>query len=194
VVTTTGKDRSRIEDFLPIPDVSASYQIRINASPLVVYLCLLRADFNELWVVRLLMTIRTGKWQPRNQVPHDFPQRLQGSGFVILHDVPGEELVVGVAGKFWRPDGGRCLDLTAGGFGEFARPGYAKAAWNFRFRTESGESTLLSTETRIKCFGRAALWKFRFYWSLISPFSGLIRRAILGDVKAKAESALTRAC
>jgi len=86
-----------------------------------------------------------------------------------------------------------CLDLTAGDFGEFAHPGYAKAAWNFRFRTESGEGTVLSTETRIKCFGRAALWKFRLYWSLISPFSGLIRMAILSNVKAKAESTLTQA-
>lgn len=193
-VTTTASDRSRIDQFLPTHDVSASYQIRINAPPAVVYRCLLRSDFNQLWVVRLLMTIRTGKRQPRNRVPHDLPQRLQGTGFVILGDIPGQELVVGVAGKFWRPDGGRCLDLTAGDFGEFARPGYAKAAWNFRFRTESGESTLLSTETRIKCFGRAALWKFRFYWSLISPFSGLIRMAILRDVKAKAELTLTQAC
>jgi len=190
-VTTTAPDRSRIDEFLPIHDVSASYEIRINAPPAVVYRCLLRSDSNQLWVVRLLMTIRTGKRLPRNRVPHDLPQRLQGTGFVILYDVPGEELVVGVAGKFWRPDGGRCLDLTAGDFGEFARTGYAKAAWNFRFGTESGE-TVLSTETRIKCFGRAALWKFRLYWSLISPFSGLIRMAILRDVKAKAESTLTQ--
>lgn len=175
-------------------DVSASYQVPINASPLIVYQCLLRSDFNELWVVRLLMTIRTGKRQHCNRVPDDLLRRLQGTGFVILHNVPGEELVVGVAGKFWRPDGGRCLDLSAGDFGEFTRPGYAKAAWNFRFKTESGECTVLSTETRIKCFGRAALWKFRFYWSLISPFSGLIRMAILRDVKAKAELTLTQAC
>jgi len=192
-VITTAPDRSRIDQFLPTHDVSASYEIRINAPPLVVYRCLLLSEFNELWVVRLLMTIRTGKRQSRNRVPSDLPQRLQGTGFVILYDVPGEELVVGVAGKFWRPDGGRYLDLTAGDFGEFARPGYAKAAWNFRFRIESGACTVLSTETRIKCFGRAALWKFRLYWSLISPFSGLIRMAMLRDVRVKAESTLTQA-
>jgi hypothetical protein len=47
-----------------------------------------------------------------------------------------------------------------------------------------------STETRIKCFGRAALWKFRVYWSLIGPFSGLIRKAILEQVKTEAEAIL----
>jgi site-specific recombinase XerD len=54
-------------------------------------------------------------------------------------------------------------------------------------------STVLSTETRIKCVGRAALWKFRFYWSLVGPFSGLMRKAILKQVKTEAESILTEA-
>jgi hypothetical protein len=53
--------------------------------------------------------------------------------------------------------------------------------------------TVLSTETRIKCFGRAALWKFRFYWSLVGPFSGLIRKVILKQVKTEAESTVTQA-
>jgi hypothetical protein len=61
-------------------------------------------------------------------------------------------------------------------------------AWNFKLRTESPERTVLSTETRIKCFGRAALWKLRLYWSLVSPFSGLIRKAILKRVKVESES------
>jgi hypothetical protein len=191
VVTTAAPDRPKIDEFLSIYDFSATYEIRINAPPSVVYQCLLRSDFNDLWLVRLLMTIRTGKLQPQNRVPRDLPERLQGTGFVILDDVPGEELVIGVAGKFWRPDGGRCLDLTAGDFAVFARTGYAKAAWNFKLRTESSTYTVLSTETRIKCFGRAALWKFRFYWSLVSPFSGLIRKAILKQVKTEAESTLT---
>jgi hypothetical protein len=189
----SARDRTRIDEFLPIYDVSASYEIRIHAPPSIVYQCLLRSDFNDLWLVRLLMTIRSGKRRPRNRVPGAVPQRLQGTGFVILDDVPGEELVIGVAGKFWRPDGGRCLDLTADDFGGFARAGYAKVAWNFRLRTKSPKCTVLSTETRIKCFGRAALWKFRFYWSLVGPFSGLIRKAILKQVKTEAESTLTEA-
>jgi hypothetical protein len=179
-----------MDEFLATHDFSAIHEIRINAPPTVVYRCLLRCNFNDLWLVRLLMTIRTGKRPPRNRVPGDLPQRLQGTGFVALAEVPSEELVIGVAGKFWRPNGGRCLDLTAGDFGGFCRPGYAKAAWNFRLRTESPECTVLSTETRIKCFGRAALWKFRVYWSLIGPFSGLIRKAILKQVKTEAEAIL----
>ena len=191
-MTTTVPTRPRIDECLPIYDVSASYQIRINAPASVVYQCLLRSDFNQLRVVRLLMTIRTGS-RPRNSAHGDLRQRLQGTGFVILDDVPSEELVIGVTGRFWRPDGGCCLDLTAGDFGGFARAGYAKVAWNFKLRAESPKETVLSTETRIKCFGRAARWKFRTYWILVAPFSGLIRKAILKQLKTEAESILTQA-
>ena len=187
-MTNAAPDLPRIDEFLPISDVSASYEIRINAPPSVVYQRLLVSDFNEAWVVRLLMTLRSGRSLPRNRAPGDLRQRFQGTGFVILLEVPNDEIVIGVAGKFWRPDGGRCLDLTADDFGGFARAGYAKAAWNFRLRAESPKETVLSTETRIKCFGRAALWKFRLYWSLVGPFSGLIRSAILRQVKTAAES------
>jgi hypothetical protein len=193
VVTTAAPDRARIDEFLPIYDVSASYEVRIRATRSVVYQCLLRSDFDDLWVVRLLMTIRTGKRPPRSRVPGDLPQRFQGTGFVILSEVPDDEIVIGVAGRFWRLDGGRCLDLAARDFGRFARAGYAKAAWNFRLRTESPECTVLSTETRVECFSRAALWKFRLYWGLVSPFSGLIRKAILKQVKADAEATFTTA-
>jgi hypothetical protein len=37
-------------------------------------------------------------------------------------------------------------------------------------------------------FGSSAKWKFRIYWSLIYPFAGLIRKAILRRVKSEAES------
>jgi hypothetical protein len=167
-----------MDEFLSTHDFSAVHEIRINAPPSVVYQRLLVSDFNEAWVVRLLMTLRSGGRPPRNRAPGDLRQRFQGTGFIILAEVPGKELVIGVAGKFWRPDGGRCLDLTAADFVGFSRPGCTKAAWNFRLRTESPKCTVLSTETRIKCFGRAALWKFRLYWSLVGPFSGLIRKAI----------------
>jgi hypothetical protein len=188
VVTTSTQDRSRIDEFLPNYDFCAAYEIRIDAPTSVVYECLLRSDFSELWLVRVLMTLRSGKRLPRNRVPSDLRRRLQGTGFVMLAEAPGDELVIGVAGQFWRPDGGRCLDLTADEFAGFSRPGYAKGAWNFKLRAESPESTLLSTETRIKCFGQAALWKFRIYWSLVGPFSGLMRKAILKQIKTEAES------
>ena len=183
----------RIDEFLPDHDFSASYEIRIKAPASVVYESLLRSDFSELGIVRFLMVVRSGKRLPRNRMPGDLRQRLQGTGFVMLAEGPGDELVIGVAGRFWRPDGGRCMDLAAEDFAGFSHSGYAKAAWNFKLRADSPEGAFLSTETRIKCFGSAALWKFRIYWSVVGPFSGLIRKVILKHVKAEAESTLMKA-
>jgi hypothetical protein len=180
--------RSLIDEFLPDYDFSATYEIGIQAPASVVYRCLLVSDFNDGWIVRVLMTLRSGRRIQPDRALGDLHQRLQGTGFVILEEVPNNELVIGVAGRFWRPDGGRCLDLAADDFAGFSRSGYAKVAWNFRLRAETPESTVLSTETRIKCFGRMARWKFRLYWSVVNPFSGLIRKAILQQIKVESET------
>jgi hypothetical protein len=80
------------------------------------------------------------------------------------------------------------MEINAEDFAGFSRSGFAKVAWNFKLRVESPRSTVLSTETRIKCFGQSALWKFRVYWSLVGPFSGFMRKAILKQVKTETES------
>jgi hypothetical protein len=186
----THKSRCLIDEFLPKYDFCTAYEIGINAPAAVVYERLLVSDFYAAWVVRLLMSLRTGKRVSRNRPPRDLRERFTGTGFVILAEVPNEELVVGVAGRFWRPDGGRCLDLRASNFVGFSGPGCAKAVMNFRLRAESLHRTGLRTETRIKCCGWSAGWKFRIYWTLIAPFSGVIRRAILKQVKSEAETAV----
>lgn len=134
------------------------------------------------------MSVRNAKVLKRSVSKQDLRQQLEGTGFIVLAEVPDEEIVIGVAGRFWRPDGGRCLDLLKEDFGDFRRPGFTKAAWNFKLRPRLDGGTVLSTETRVECFGRAALWKFGAYWSVIAPFSGLIRKAILKQIKAEAES------
>jgi hypothetical protein len=183
---------SLIDKFLPDYDFRAAYKTKIQAPGSVVYQRLLSSDLYASWIVRLLVSLRYGRRSPRKRAPGDLRRRFQGSGFVILAEAPGEELVVGVAGRFWRPNGGRRLDLSSRDFVGFSRAGDAKIALNFRLKPGS-HHTVLSTETRIQCFGRAAWWKFCLYWALVRPFSGLIRKAILQRVKADAESARVEA-
>lgn len=190
MATKSLEARTRIDEILPNHDFLAAYQVRIHAPRPMVYEYLLHSDFTDLWLTRLLMTLRSGRPMPRHGTPGGLLQRLQGTGFVVLEEVPEDEIVIGVAGRFWRLDGGRCMDLTGVNFIDFSRTGFAKVAWNFKLRSMLPETeiTVLSTETRIQCFGPAALWKFRIYWSLVGPFSGLIRKEMLKRVKTKAES------
>ena len=78
------EDHSRIDDFLPDHDCSASYDIRVKAPASAVYERLLSLDFGKLRVVRALIMIRTGKRPPRKTGSGDLRQRLQGTGFLIL--------------------------------------------------------------------------------------------------------------
>jgi hypothetical protein len=101
MANTSKENRPRIDEILPDHDFRASYDIRVNAPASMVYERLLTVDFSSLWLVRLLMTLRSGKRFPRGSVSADLRERFRGTGFVILAVAPGEELIIGVAGRFW---------------------------------------------------------------------------------------------
>ncbi|MBZ5646703.1 MAG: hypothetical protein LAN37_05700 [Acidobacteriia bacterium] len=177
----------RIDEQMPEYDVHASHRVRIRASAEETWRALLSSDLAGSLLVRILMSVRSGRLLRRGQ-KRPLQERLAGTGFVELAESPNQEIVIGLAGRFWRPDGGRCFDLAPSDFVPFCRPGYAKVAWNFAIEPH-GSGCFLSTETRVKCYGRAALRNFRTYWTVVKPFSGLIRRAMLEQVKRAAEAA-----
>lgn len=181
----------KLDELMPEYDVRTSHRVQVRASPDQVWSALLEADFSESFLIRFLMSIRTGRVM-RRQANKPLREHLAGAGFMVLAEISGQEIVLGVAGRFWRPDGGRCLDLTPADFAGFRRLGYARAAGNLTV-TPTPPGCLLSTETRVQCFGRAALLRFRAYWTVVRPFSGLIRRAILHQLKHSVESRRTRA-
>jgi hypothetical protein len=107
-------------------------------------------------------------------------------GFAILGENPNQEVLLGLAGKFWSPSG--CLqNINAENFHEFQTEGFAKAAWNFSLTETADRQIRLNTETRVQCFGKVTLSKFGFYWRFVQPFSGWIRNEMLGLIKRKAE-------
>ncbi|MGH9649109.1 MAG: hypothetical protein ACRD3I_01435, partial [Terriglobales bacterium] len=65
--------------------------------------------------------------------------------------------------------------------------GYAKAMWNFTVERAEEGVTRLATETRVVTYGSSARRKFRAYWLVVGPFSGLIRKEMLRLVKRNAE-------
>jgi hypothetical protein len=59
------------------------------------------------------------------------------------------ELVLGAVGRFWRASGDMAR-IDPERFREFAEPGWAKGALNFRVEEVEGR-TVLTTETRVLC-------------------------------------------
>jgi hypothetical protein len=174
-----------IDEWLPQYQVSASYSIIVDASVEKTFAALAQASFSDLAIVRGLMRLR-GYRLGGGKNPETAPQQGVRGSFLELAALPPRELVLGIAGRFWRPDGGIVRGLTPAEFADFHREGYAKAVWNFSLTPVDG-GTHLKTETRIQTFGRSATLKFRAYWLLVGSFSGLIRLAMLREVKRIAE-------
>jgi len=52
-----------------------------------------------------------------------------GKGFMIIHEVPGKEVVVGAVGKFWHVDIS-FKEIPPEEFRDFDEPGWGKLAWS----------------------------------------------------------------
>lgn len=114
-----------------------------------------------------------------------FLQRMTDGPFILLADLP-DEIVLGLVGQFWKPDGG--LVRGIGGlhdFTAFERPGFAKVAMNLYFSPHPS-GTRISTETRIRTFGPDARKNFARYWRLVSIGSGWTRMLWLSAIKKQA--------
>ena len=162
---------------MPNYDVREYHQTFIRASRAVVYASLKATDFRGSWLVRNLLRLRAGGKAAETVKLEQFWQ----TGFLLLEDRPNEEVLLGLVGRFWTPNGGR-LKMAPDQFPAFNDPRYGKAVFNFLL-TETPDGTLLSTETRVKFHRNPERFFFRCYWAVIRPFSGLIRLEMLRQVK-----------
>jgi len=175
-----------IDELLPRFDEVERHARLVRATPAAVSAALRRVDLLDSRTIRWLVALRSAPGALRH--PRRMSRRptlrlddmLTRGGFILLGERPERELALGVVGRFWTLDGER-LRLDGPGFAAFDRPGYAKAVWDFRL-TPEGNATRLSTETRILCLDAESRRRFRRYWRVIRPFSGLIRRALLRAV------------
>lgn len=114
---------------------------------------------------------------------------LTARGFRVLAEQPGEEVVFGIAGRFWalRELSALVALEDAEAFRRYAEPGSAKAALSLTMEPVPG-GTRLTTETRVKCVDAPAYRRFFLYWALIKPFSGWIRRDVLRGIAERARA------
>lgn len=180
--------QTKLDELMPRFDVRARYEARVEASPERTRSALRETDFSQMPLTRLLMGLRTLGCRPKVPVSLTPEERLRAAGFVPIPSDSEEETLMGVVGRFWRPDSGVVHGLTAEEIVAFEKPGYAKALWNFTVTPEPSGGTRLATETRVLALGNSARRRFRAYWFVVGPFSGLIRKEMLREVKRRAEA------
>jgi len=180
-----------IDEWMPVWDAVERHETRIRAPREVVWQTVRTLDFTRSPIVTALFALRSLpgllSGRPRKQALGSTMDGLLRNGFVLLDERPGAELLLGVVGRFWRPTGD-VVRLTADEVRAFDRPGYAVGTWDFTL-AQDGDAIRLATETRVRCTDEASRRSFRRYWTVVGPFSALIRREMLRSIRRAAEAA-----
>jgi hypothetical protein len=177
---------SALERWLPEYDVAERHDVAVAAPPEAVDRAIRTVSLNDVPVARALVRLRGIRHDPGGgPFLEQMSRRL---GAVVVEDRPGSELAVGLVGQFWRLRGGDgARPRTPEEFARFDRPDWAKALMTFEVEPAGGGSRL-ATETRVRVPDRAARRRFRGYWLVVRPFSGLIRILLLRAAKRRAEA------
>jgi hypothetical protein len=179
-----------IDRFLPEYDVIEHHEVQVDAPGETTYRAVKDLDLARSPVVLALLAVRglptlfTGAVKPSRRLGLD---EIRRSGFVLLAEESNREIVLGIVGKFWRLTSG-IHRIEPAEFSSFDTPGFAKGAWNFVVSERPGGGSTVVTETRVKCTDDEARRKFLLYWRVVGPFSALIRRMLLRDIKRDAEA------
>jgi hypothetical protein len=182
--------RMAIDEIVPTYQFGEHHEIRITARPDRVMAAARAVTAREIRLFLLLTWLRSPRWPARGQESILHPAADQPlldvalrSGFVMLREEPGREIVFGavVCCDARRPP--RSAEEFAALEGSLAR-----AVMNFHAMDTGGGVTRLVTQTRVAATDARAERVFARYWRLIYPGSALIRRMWLRAIKARAEA------
>jgi hypothetical protein len=180
-----------LDEYLPQYDFGEYHQALAAAPAEQAFRAMQDLDMRRSPLVSALMLLRElpwrlGKGDFQSQGLGRSLEQMQAYGFILLANDPPRELVLGLVGRFWSLSP-QVRRLRPQDFRGFEEPGYAKVAANFLLEPLGPRLTRLGTETRVQCLGLQAKARFRGYWTLIRPFSGLIRREWLRLARQEAE-------
>ena len=146
-------------------EVATRHTLAVDADAEVADRALREVTFGDVPLVRALVCARGLGLPPRHERIVD---AMRGRAAVV-EDVPGERLTFALEGQFWRLRGRGAEPAARATVGFRATPG------------------LLATETHVSVPAASAR-RFRRYWFVVRPFSGLIRNQVLHAAKRRAEA------
>jgi hypothetical protein len=152
-----------LDAYLPEFEFSERHRIRIDAPPERIDAVVRAIAVDDVRILRMLFRLRAlGRRLPARRPFVELGRRLD--------DGPGEGVVLGLEGDFWRLRGS-------------GRGGSCRAVIDFRV-----VGSELTTETRVHVADPVARRKFARYWRVIRPFSGLTRIVFLREARRRAET------
>ena len=194
-----------VDELLPVYDVSDTVAVEVAADPTGTWRALMEADLIEvgrrrplagaLGALRMLPEI-VGHLL-HGEAPPKGPQSLRlrdmtesppdEGGWLLLGELPGEEIALGVVAKVWRPRI-EYAALEAEEFGHFDRPGFAKIIYALRVQPLGDDRCLLSGTMRTATTDEHARRWFRRYWTFgVGPGAHVLVQGLLEMVREDAE-------
>ncbi len=183
--------RMAIDEVVPLYQFGEAHEIRIAASPERVLEAARAVTAREIRLFLLLTWLRSPRFPGRGQASILHPEAdapllavALRTGFVLLREDPGREIVFGAVVCCGRRPPPRTAE-------EFAalRGSLARAVMNFHVEAAADGTSRLVTQTRVTASDARAERVFARYWRIIYPGSALIRIMWLRAIKARAERA-----
>ena len=127
---------------------------------------------------------------PESMRLRDLPSiPMYNGGWILLGERPGEEIALGLVGKFWRPVIEFAPITTADEFRAFAEPGFAKTVYDLSARALAPDKTLLSGLMRTATTDEHARRWFRRYWTFgVGSGAHLLVGSLLDSARRAAET------
>jgi hypothetical protein len=191
--TVVAPPRERLDSVMPRFQFHERHVLTVAAPPLAVDRAIRAVTADDIRFYRALTWVRRlGRRGPESlmNAPHGVPilALATGTGFHLLADEPGREIVLGVAGPVSASARAAVRVRAPRPFVPSA-DGYASIAMNFRVVADGRGGSVLSTETRVYAPDAATRRELATYWRVIQPGSALIRRAWLDAIRRRAEAA-----
>jgi hypothetical protein len=194
-----------VDEFLPVFDVSDSVAVVVHADVATTWRELLEIDLIDvgrrrpivaaLGALRMLPEIVSHLLH--GEAPAEPPSRMRltdmsqlpmnKGGWVLLGEVPFEQIALGLVGKFWRPVI-EFATVTRPQFREFSTPGFAKTVYALSVsRIDSHRTLLTATMRTATTDAHARRWFWRYWTFGVGSGAHVLVHGLVDLVREKAE-------
>jgi hypothetical protein len=173
---------------MPEYELAERHHVRVAAPAAMTLSAASDTDLQQSKIVRAIFRARElvlGAEPDVETRPKGLLAQTTSLGWRVLAEKPEREVVVGAVTQPWLPNV-VFRGLAPEAFRAFQEPGYVKIVWTLRADPVGESESIFRTETRVTTTDPTARTKFRWYWARFSPGIVLIRRVMLGLLKADA--------
>lgn len=179
-----------IERFMARSDVTERHETLVHAPADIVFDVAQSLDLQSIPLVRAIFWLRAlvlgGAKPPAHLFAKGLVAETMATGWGILAERPGRELVAGSVTQPWKGDV-IFTPVEPDRFAAYSAPDMVKIVWTLEVEPLGPALSRFRTETRVLATDEAARTKFRRYWRWAGVGIVVIRWLLLPALRREAE-------